>query len=317
MTTTMQTNRQATGVKIYLSLLAGVSLAASTAQAQTLFSQNFDGMTAGSPPVQGTDFTVVRPVANSSTVYSTVVPFGAGNSLQMYDLDATLNGQIQQDFTVSSAVRLSLSFTRNQNIAPANATSALFVSLGFLGGSQPNLTGRTMAVKLFNNGTFGFERGWQGAGGIWVSNATGSTVAYESPAAGPFGTHTLDIFAYAGTTGGSGISYTGPDAITHSLLAKSYSVFLDGALVTSIPDSISPGVYGFTLDPAAVSYPNPGDMGRFGLVTGGATSRVGIDFTVDNIVVSAIPEPSAFALLVLGFAVAGGRISRRRSGARN
>jgi len=34
-------------------------------------------------------------------------------------------------------------------------------------------------------------------------------------------------------------------------------------------------------------------------------------------VVSAIPEPSAFALLVLGFAVAGGRISRRRFGARN
>ncbi len=308
-TTPQPTSQNAAARRIYLALMAGASLIASTGQAQILFSQDFEGMPVGAPPIQGTDFTVVRPTANSASVFSTVVPFGAGNGLQMFDNDATLNGQIQQDFAISSAVRLSLSFARNQDIAPANATSALFVSLGFSGGSQPSLSGRTMAIKLFNNGTFGFERGWQGAGGIWVSNATGSTVAYESPATGPFATHTLDIFAYAGATGGAGFSYTGPDAVERTLSARSYSVFLDGVLVTSVPDAIAPGIYGFT---SSAGYSDPGDMGRFGLVTGGATSRVGIDFTLDNIVVTAIPEPSTLTMLGLALVVAGRRCRRRQ-----
>jgi hypothetical protein len=128
--------------------------------------------------------------------------------------------------------------------------------------------------------------------------------------------HTLDIFAYAGTTGGSGLTYTGPDAVTRTLAAKSYAVFIDNVLVTSFSDSISLGNYGFT-SPVATPYNNPGDMGRFGIVTGGATARVGMDFTVDNIFLEVIPvpEPSSMALVAGAFAMFGWRMFRRSPGA--
>jgi hypothetical protein len=314
MKTTLEKANKITSRKIYVALFAGICLIAATSQAQVLFSENFDAQT---PGVNPTGFTVNLPASPTfGTLETTVVPFGGGNGLQLLDQSGTGNAQVQQDFTPSSSVHLSLSFTRNQNIVPANATSGLFVSLGFLGGNQPSLASRTMAIKLFNDGTFGMERGIQGPGGVFVSSNTSGSAPYETPASGPFSTHTLDIFAYAGMTGGSGLSYTGPDSVGRTLAAKSYAVFIDSVLVTSFSDSLSLGNYGFT-SPVATPYSDPGDMGRFGLVTGGATSRVGMDFTVDNITVSVIPEPSAFALLALGFAVAGGRISRCRFGARN
>jgi hypothetical protein len=312
MKTTLQQTGKRTSRKICLALFAGICLIVATSPAQVLFSENFDAMTLGLNP---TGFTVNLPASPTpGTLETTVVSFGGGNGLRLLDLSGTLNAQVQQDFTPSSSVHLSLSFARNQNITPANATSGLFVSLGFFGQNQPALASRTMAIKLFNDGTFGMERGIQGPGGVYVSSNTSGYAPYETPASGPFSTHTLDIFAYAGMTGGSGLSYTGPDSVARTLAAKSYAVFMDNVLVTSFSDSLSLGNYGFT---SGGSYSDPGDMGRLGLVTGGAQSRVGMDFTVDNITVSVIPEPSAFALLALGFAVAGGRISRCRVGARN
>jgi hypothetical protein len=297
--------------KVRPAVFTGILLITAQSQAQVLFSENFDAMTTGINP---TGFTVNLPVTPTpGTLETTVVSFGGGNGLLLLDQSGTANAQIQQDFTPSSAVRLSFSFTRNQNITPANATSGLFVSLGFSGANQPSLASRTMAIKLFNDGTFGMERGTQdGLGNFLTSNTSGSA-PYETPASGPFSTHTLDIFAYAGTTGGSGLGYVGPDAVARTLAAKSFAVFIDNVLVTAFTDALSPGNYGFT-SPAATPYSNPGDMGRFGFVTGGATSRVGMDFTIDNIVVSAIPipEPSS-ALIMLSGAVMLARRSRRQS----
>jgi hypothetical protein len=314
MNTTTQQAEEHTSNKFYLALFTGLCLIAAKCPAQALFSENFDTMTVGQNP---TGFTVLLPAtATPGTLETTVVSFGGGNGLQLLDQSGTANAQVQQDFAASSGVHLSLSFARNQNITPANSTSGLFVSLGFAGQNQPALASRTMAVKLFNDGTFGMERGIQGAGGVFVSSITSGSATYETPAAGPYVPHTLDIFAYAGLTGGSGLSYTGPDSIERTLAAKSYAVFMDNVLVTSFSDALSLGNYGFT-SPVATPYSDPGDMGRFGLVTGGATARVGIDFTIDNITVSAIPEPSAFALLALGLAIIGRRICRPHHGVGN
>jgi hypothetical protein len=284
---------------------------ASTTQSQTLFTENYDTQTLGVNP---TGFTVNLPATPTpGTLETTVVAFGGGQGLQLLDQGAG-NAQVQQDFTASSSVHMSFSFARNQNITPANATSGLFVSLGTYGQNQPTLASRNLAIKLFNDGTFGFERGTQTGGGAWVANVTSVQGTYEA-AGGSFGTHTMDIYAYAGTTGGSGISYIGPDAQTYALSAKSYSVFLDGVLVTAMDNSLSSGVYGFT---SAAGYSDPADMGRFGFVTGGATSRVGMDFTVDNMFVEGIqvmpvPEPSTTVLVGLGLAAFGVLVKRKRS----
>jgi len=111
-----------------------------------------------------------------------------------------------------------------------------------------------------------------------------------------FNTHTLDIFAYAGTTGGATLGYTGPDSLARVLDPHSFAVYIDGALVLAPgpgTNTTANGDYGFENS----SFYSQGTLGRLGIITGGSSAVSGMDFLIDNINLSVIPEPSTVALL--------------------
>jgi hypothetical protein len=264
-------------------------------QAQAIFSQNFDGQTPGANP---TGFTSVSPsTAIPGTLASTVVALGSGNNaVNMYDYSTTANTRLEEDFTAMSSAHLSLSFTRNANITPAGTTAGFYVSLGAFGASQGTSANRALDIRLYNDGTYRFERASQNPDGTFGTLSLTGNGTFE--ASGPtFGTHTLDIFAYGGTTGGSTLSYTGPDAVAGILDPHSYAVYIDGALAQpSVANLTANGDYGFYTS----SFYSSTDLGRFGFVTGGASSVSGVDYLIDNLVLSAIPVPEPSVGILFG-----------------
>jgi hypothetical protein len=264
-------------------------------QAQAIFSQNFDGQTPGANP---TGFTSVSPAtAIPGTLASTVVALGSGNNaVNMYDYSTTANTRLEQDFTAMSSAHLSLSFTRNANITPAGTTSGFYLALGTFGASQGTSANRALDIRLYNDGTYRFERASQNPDGTFGAVSLTGAATFEA-AGTTYSTHTLDIFGYSGTTGGSTLSYTGPDAVARILDPKSYAVFIDNVLVTpSTANLTANGNYGFY---TSTFYSGAGDLGRFGLVTG-ASNLPGMDFLVDNIVLSTIPVPEPSACILFG-----------------
>jgi hypothetical protein len=262
-------------------------------QAQ-VFSENFNGQTPGANP---TGFTSVSPSTATPTNGATVVALGSGdNAVNMYDYSTTANARVEEDFTAMSSAHLSLSFTRNANITPAGTTSGFYLALGTFGASQGTSANRALDIRLYNDGTYRFERASQNPDGTFgVVSLTGA--ATFEPAGTTYSTHTLDIFAYGGTTGGSTLSYTGPDAVARILDPHSYAVYIDGALAQpSAANLTANGDYGFYTS----SFYSSTDLGRFGFVTGGASNLPGMDFLVDNIVLSTIPVPEPSTCILFG-----------------
>lgn len=282
-----------------LVLVTGASLTP-LCSAQILFSENFDAQTTGATV---TGFTVVSP--------STATPLPSGRGVVVvnegppnkaawfYDYDSGGNARVEQDFGPLNHAHLSLTFRRNADIAvdpSTESTRAFYVTLGYQGLSQGTQANRIIEFRLFNNGVYRMNRGIQDSGGNFVSSSVTPTAMFET--SGPtFNTHTLDIFLYSGLPGGPTLSYVGPDLVNRVLDPNSFSVFLDGNFVTPTSGATANGNFGVF---QSTFYSATNNIGRFGLVTGGAAALTGFDFIVDNIVLAPIPEPSSLGLLALG-----------------
>jgi hypothetical protein len=282
-------------MKLLVCLSVVACLAAASIEAQVITNFNFSGDTPGSSP---SGWTSVSPASPTLGTLGAVVTNVAGNNqLNMLDYSGTASASVQQDFSpVNDSLHLSLTFSRNANIAPSTTTQALYVSLGANGQSQGSTSNRAVALRLFNDGTIRIDSGFQSGSGNLVSNKVVNAGSFET--AGPtFGSHSLDIFAYSGTAGGATFGYTGPDSVARVLDPHSYAVYIDNVLVTLGTTTLN-GNYGFQTNAWGV-YTGT-DLGRFSLLTGGAGAISGIDFLVDNVQLSVIPEPSTFALLGAG-----------------
>jgi hypothetical protein len=220
----------------------------------------------------------------------------SGYAVNMYDYSTTANARLEQDFgPLTSGLHLSLTFTRNANITPTTSTQALYISLGANGLSQGTSSNRAANIRLFNDGMYRIDIGTQNPDGTFASAAVSGSNTFGE-AGTTFNNHTLDIYAYAGTTGGSTLGYTGPDSISRLLDPHSFAVFIDGALMQPSGTLTANGNYGFQ----SSAFYSTNVLGRLGLVTGGAASISGMDFLVDNIQLSVIPEPSTITLLGAG-----------------
>jgi hypothetical protein len=293
-------------MKLHISFIAIAiaCLVASSSEAQVLFSENFTGQTPGAT-VSG--FTVVAPTTATATLGSIVTNVAGNNAMNMYDSSATAATRVDEDFAPTSSLHLSLSFTRNANIAQATTTQALYVSLGLNGLTQTTAANRTLDMRLFNDGSYRLDRGFQTSGGAFVSNGvTSSGVLFDSGSL-TIAPHTLDIYAYAATIGGATLGYTAPDAVARVLDPNSYAVYIDGALV-------QPSTYGLTAN-ADYGFFNSAyygaNLGRATLLSS-ATAITGVDFLIDDVSLSVIPEPSTFTLLGAGGLLLIGALRRSR-----
>jgi hypothetical protein len=273
---------------------------ASFCSAQILFSENFDSQTTGAT-VSG--FTVVSPTT------ATPLPTGRGvvvvdegppnKAAWFYDYDTGGNARVEQDFGPLNHAHLSLTFRRNADIAVdpgTESTRGFYVTFGYQGLSQGTQANRVLEFRLFNNGAYRMNRGIQDSGGNFVSSSVTPTATFE-PSGPTFNTHTLDLFIYSGLPGGTPLAYTGPDLVPRLLDPNSFSVFIDGTFITPTSGATANGNFGVF---QSTFYNATNNIGRFGLVTGGASSLTGFDFIVDNIVLSPIPEPSGLGVLALG-----------------
>lgn len=294
---------------LWVGLTAIGCAAAVAGKAQIITNFDFTGDTPGSSPLGWTSVTPSTPAALNGAVVTNV---SGDNAVNIYDYSTSANARLEQDFaTLYDRLHLSLTFTRNANITPTTSTQGLYVTLGANGQSQGTGSNRAVSVRLFNDGQFRIDRGAQDGGGNFLSASVSSSNAFE--ASGPtFTTHTLDIFAYSGVSGGSGLSYTGPDSVTRVLDPHSYAVYIDNVWITVGTNTVN-GNNGFATGSWGLY--SGTNLGRLGLVTGGATAISGMDFLIDNIVLEVIPEPSTFALLGLGglLLIGAGRIRRCRS----
>jgi hypothetical protein len=230
------------------------------------------------------------------TLGAIVTNVAGNNQVDMLDNSATSNARLEEDFTGASSLHLSLSFTRNANITPTSSTQGLYVSLGANGLSQNTQANRAADIRLFNDGSYRLDIGAQNGDGTFASGPSVTSSNGFGEGGTTFNTNSLDIYAYAGATGGSTLSYTGPDNLTHILDPHSFQVFINGVLLSAGGPGTNmtvDGDYGFQNS----SFYSQGTLGRLGLITGGSSAVTGIDFLVDNINLSVIPEPSTVALL--------------------
>ena len=280
-------------MKLYVSLIAIACLVACSSEAQVIFSDNFTGDTPGSSP---TGWTSVSPSTPTPGTLGSIVTNVAGNNqVNMQDYSAASNTRMEEDFTGVSSLHLSLTFTRNANITPTTSTQGLYVSLGTNGLSQGTQANRAAGIRLFNDGGYRLDIGTQNGSGAFVSGPAVTSSNSFGESGTTFNAHTLDIYAYAGVTGGATLGYTGPDSVARILDPHSFAVYIDGNLMQPTNNVTVNGDYAFENS----SFYSQSTLGRFGILTGGSAAISGMDFLVDNIQLSAIPEPSTFALLGL------------------
>jgi hypothetical protein len=280
----------------------GMLLVASPSHGQTIFSQDFNSQTAGNT-VSG--FTSVTPATatppasgRGAVVATTGLPSPAMN---VYDYDSVNSARVEQDFGPLSAAHLSLSFKRNADLVvdtTTESTRAFYVTMGLNGAAQNTQANRAIEFRLFNNGVYRMNRGVQDGSGNFVSTSLTPAANFE-PSGATFNTFSLDLFVYSGLVGDATLPYTGPDSVARVLDPNSFSVFLNGVRVAPTSSATANDNFGIF---NSAFYGTAANLGRIGFVSGGAAALVGMDFIVDDIVLSQIPvpEPSSLTLLGLG-----------------
>lgn len=257
-------------------------------QAQTVFSEDFQGDTPGTQPTA----TALRPFINSATNFVEVVTGsangaggGVGNGLQLFDNDPSTAFVYENNFVADassqlSAISVSFDFAWEADLGGGSNDFARFAV-----GSYNASTG-----PVLNSGanTF-FEVRFRADGVLLAQGGTG----FDTESLVLNTAYNLDIFI--NDFDSASINYLDPNSNLQSLAANSFAVYLDDTLF--FEDSLRNG-----------ALTGDDNLGRFGIVS--FTSDVGIDYTMDNYLVTVIPEPNTVALVALGMLGLGWR--RRR-----
>ncbi|MEM6822698.1 MAG: PEP-CTERM sorting domain-containing protein [Verrucomicrobiota bacterium] len=256
--------------------------------AQILFQEDFEGETVGlqpssfsvNGPATNTGATDNPPVAGTSgPLGAVVVPFGSvsnlagtGNALRIYDHDSDSSVNLTQDITGTGLMRWDLSFSSDA-FTGTNGNSFLRIAFGRLtmnpgSSSDGRVMGRVTIARTSGSNTRFEVR----------NNTTDTTVLSDFTL---LNSHQISIFANTDDSASSNYNFSGGQ----SLASNTYDVFLDGALVAD----------DFAFRSGSTSGLN--DIETIGFATG--SSQTGPDWIIDDITVSAIPEPSALCLLSL------------------
>jgi hypothetical protein len=268
-----------------------------------LFEQNFEDLALGSKP--GTSgvggFTTVRPDLNDVTQLIEVVEFAGGKGLRMYDNNATTTGNntraaLEKNFGTSAAgyQAVELRFTAKLLPVPAgvtaSSTSGLIIGMGaFNSSTGVALTGneRVVDFRLQQNGQYGVARNVSGTSTTTLSGSS-NVLSYGADGI------SFRVVANAGPTS---VNYTGPDGNVYALGAKRFSAWIGNSLVEL--SSLTQFEFRATT--------TVNELGRFAIYTGSGAGDAGINFLIDDIQLSVIPEPATWALalgVAAGLAVA-------------
>jgi hypothetical protein len=264
----------------------------SVTSAQTYLTDTFETETIGNKP---TAAITVRPNTNTPTNLITVVDgidnlAGTGKGVRIFDNDATGLAALEYNFVGSagaqvSAVQISFDFAGGTG----NTDGSRYINVGagsfFDGSSSPRIgssTNRIFDVRLYGDGDVRFYDG--SASTNFVSGA---------------GVNTITMFVNDFETA---ISYIDPDTLlSTSLAANTVAYYLfDGTDYFTSTGALNAAIAGGTEN----------NLGRFGMTS--VSTTVGVDYIVDNITVSAIPEPSTFALLAGALALTAVMLRRRK-----
>lgn len=281
-------------------IMAGTLMAATAGYCDVLLSEDFEtGQTIGTSPTGATTVRPSSPTASGFTYItgSATNTAGSGNGVHFYDSNSSDGNMLTYNFVADaasqlSAVRVDFSFAA---LATAGAgDDYIAVAFGEYSTSKTlNASARRFTdMRLYNDGTVDF-RSYLGSGAPYSNNHDISS-----------GSHDISIFVNDAL---ASVNYTGLDSSAYVLAANSVAYWLDGALVVmnggeefttmDLDDATASGTVGTTAD----------NLGKFGFNTG--TSDVGLNYAIDDIEISTIPEPAALSML--GLAAAGFIFIRR------
>ena len=277
--TRAQRTPQSLSKTFQVAVALSVSAAACT-YAQNL-SEDYSSYSIGETPT--------ATAVNKATVIDGSGTTGSGNAIRLVDTITSGSGTdrssaIEYNFAPEEASEFSsIKFSFDiYNNKVADSTSSFIMGVGGYD-ADTGVVLSASADRVFNlefRTTDDFIR-------VRGSNNADGTYNYAG------GSH-IDVYVNDHDT--DSISYTDPSSQVQTLAANSGVIYIDNVLI---------GTVGF-----AATFTDEGDagLGRIGFYSG---SSVISDFTIDNLTVSAIPEPGTFGLL-LGFASLGWIAVKRR-----
>lgn len=267
-------------------------LTLSVTSAQTYLTDTFETETTGNQP---TAAITVRPNTNTLTNLITVVDgidnlAGTGKGVRIFDNDVADSAALEYNFVGSAGAQVSavqISFDFAGGAGNTDGARYINVSAGnfFDGSTSPQFgssTNRIFDVRLYGDGDVRFYD--DGTSTNFVSGA---------------GVNTITMFVNDFETA---ISYIAPDtSLSTSLAANTVAYYLfDGTDYSTSTGALNAALAGGTEN----------NLGRFGMAS--LSNTVGLEYIVDNITVSAIPEPGTFALLAGALALTAVMLRRRK-----
>jgi hypothetical protein len=265
-------------------VLAFSCLAVLTAHSQVVLNVTFDGQTSGAQP---TGTSAIRPTTNTAAVYTSVVSGagnyaggGAGEGVRIFDNDSSIAPGLDYNFVANTASQLTylkVEFNASNVGSLGSSTTSLNFSLGNYSTSTTLLFGssnnRAFQFQLFSDGNLRL-------GGSSTNNqATNVQQLYK-----------VTLFINDSET--ESMTYLDPASTLDTLAANSVVFYLGNAKINTV-----------ALAADNTGWDNSGaSLGRLGFA--GSTTSVGMDWNIDNIVVTAlpVPEPAATGLGALGLA---------------
>lgn len=267
-------------MKTTIAVAALAALLPTFAQAQTLFSQNFNSSSTLSTYV-GTgsgQFDAITP-GSSNTASIT----GGALSLTK-SANSTASFSRTTDLTTSSALLFQFDFSVSGNSVAqvsSNAPSTSGTVSFYLGSGLSSNTSAESGSSI----TARFNIGWTTTDGQWnLITPSGTTSANQT------GSQTISWYV---NNGSSSLTYTGPDASTNTVAAGAYDLWI-----------------GSTRSFAGTSVTTTG-LNATDFKFRWSNSAANATLAFDNFAASAIPEPSTYAAIVGVAALVGSYWIRR------
>ncbi len=175
---------------------------------------------------------------------------------------------------------------------------------GVSGGlATPTIPGWTMTTALGNIGIYRPPAAsYTPPDGSQVGYIGGGTALAPDP--GSF-SQVLGVSAIAGDTYNLGV-YVGARGEGYTLGDYTISLLAGATVLASVTDPVTPGAGTFVHTGLTyVAQAGDGALGNLAIVLSGGTDMRGLDYgqvAFDDVTLSAVPEPSTWALMALGFA---------------